>query len=93
MGINKTRDQELSSFQIQFLEFSIVSNRLQECFFRYRRTGRVSLDSLDETVIGNVDECVGDRVVVALVDGGYERATDEERHLIIQDAAMSVGQR
>lgn len=55
-----------------------MTNVCQERFFRYRRCGLV--DRLDQTVVSDVDECVGERFIGTIVDGGDERARDEERH-------------
>jgi len=84
VGIDEPGDQELSSRQIQHLELSAVTDRLQECvdgFRRYRSArGHDLLDGLDETVLADIKECAGENVVGTLVDGGDEGTDDKERH-------------
>ena len=71
MGINETRDQELSFRQVQLLEFSAVANVCQERFFRCRRIARWCdlMDGLDQTIVTDVDECVGEGFIGTLVGG------------------------
>jgi len=85
MGIDEAGDQELSSRQIQHLEFSTVTDLFQECIHvrsrhNRRARGRDLVDGLDETVLADIDECVGDGFVGTLVNGGDEGPRDQERH-------------
>ena len=83
VGINETWDQEFSFLQVQPLEFSTVGGLSQEILFGDGRTVQWCdlVDGLDQTVVADVNECVGKTFIVKLVDGGDERTGDEERHL------------
>ena len=85
VGIDEPGDQELPSRQMQTfkLKLSTVTSRFQECadgFLRYRRG---LLDSLDETVLADIEKRTGEDFVGTLVDGGEESASDKERHMTI----------
>lgn len=91
MGIDEAGDQELPSRQMQPLELSAVTYLLQECVHVVRRYLRASwhdlLDGLYETVLADIEECVGEGFVGALVNGGDEGARDKERHIGIRKGA------
>ena len=94
VGVNETRDQEFSFRQVQSLQsFSNVADFVQERFLGYWGIVRGCdlVDSLDQTVVADVDECAGDRVVGTVVDGRDERAGDEERHLVGRGISTSRG--
>jgi len=81
VGIDEAGDQELPSCQIQSLELPTVADVIQECV----HISSGGLDSLDDTVLTDVEECVGESFVGSPVDGGDESARDKERHLTVRE--------
>ena len=95
MGIDKSRDQELSSGQMQPLEVPGVTNGLQE---RIRGRGRCRRNAdrdliyrFDDTIMADVDARARDDFARAPVDGGDESAGDEESHMTIWDREFKCG--
>ena len=68
-----------------------MTDLFQECVHvscRNRRARRRDLvDGLDETVLADIDECVGDGFVGTLVNRRDERPGDQERHLTIWETS------
>ena len=88
VGIDETRDQEFSPRQIQPLELPAMADLFQECVHVPRLCQLDLLDGLDDTVLANVEECIGEGFVGALVDGGHESARDKESHLTIRRISL-----
>jgi len=84
MGIDEAGDQELSSRQIQSLELPTVADLIQESV-HVCSGGPDLLDGLDNTVLTDVEECVGEGFVGTPVDRGDESARDKERHLTVRE--------
>ena len=89
MGIDEAGDQELSSRQIQPLELSAMADPFQEYVhvscLSWRTCWLDLLDGLDDAVLADIEECVGERFVGTPVDGGDEGTRDEESHLTIRE--------
>ena len=84
VGIDEAGDQELPSRQIQSLELPTVADLVQECV-HVSSGGLDLLDGLDNTVLADVEECVGEGFVGTAVDRGEESARDKERHLTVRE--------
>ena len=89
MGIDEPWYQELSSRQVQHLELSGMTDILQERLYVPWRCLRAYLhgllDGFDDTILADVDQCIGEDIVRTLVDGRDDSASDEERHWIIRE--------
>jgi len=87
VGIDETGDQELASRQIQSLELPTVADLIQECV-HVSSGGLDLLDGLDNAVLADVEECVGESFVRTSVDGRNESARDKERHLTVREISL-----
>ena len=86
VGIDEAGDQELASRQNQSLELPTVPDLIQECV-HICSGGPDLLDGLDNTVLTDIEECVGESVVGTPVDRGDESARDKERHVTVRETS------